>query len=309
MHDFRTFLPLALGSVVLALCATVVSDFSQAADTERPKVVIYDPADTAPMLREDSEFLMSGMAVHRRVINKPKDGSHTIDIGYNTYKKGVGASQPYAYTKDEVCYFPSGKMYVLSDGDEVVTEPGYFMWRPAYAATQKTEVLVDSVTICAFAPARDDEWSHVLPKSETGKWDGDPKLKPKVMFYDFRDIEPTVRPGDERYGDGRITHRRVISKPKDGSVHIDASHNIYKAGLEGGPYAYTHDEICWLESGEIEMVSGGVTQTMRPGEFMYRPAGAATERIKVTKDSVSICFFAPAREGGWAHVVNLGNAE
>lgn len=268
-----------------------------------PIVKLYDPKDIAPMLREDSKFLMNGMSVHRRVINKPKDGSVHIDVGYNTYKAGVGANKPYAYTKDELCYIPSGVIMAISDGEKVMAKAGYFMWRPARAATQRTRVVEDSVTICAFAPARDDEWSHRLPQSEIGKWGGDPADKPAVIFRHYRDIEPMMRPGDERYSDGWVIHRRIFTKPNDGTEYIDASHNVYKAGLETGPYAYTHDEVCWLESGEIEMVNNGKKQRIYPGQFMYRPAGAVTEYAKVLKDSVSICFFAPAREDAWSHLV------
>ncbi|WP_313803188.1 hypothetical protein [Sphingobium sp.] len=274
---------------------------------EKPTVKFYMPEDVGPMTREDSSSLKNGMSVHRRVISKPKDGSVLMDVGYNSFKAGAGSDKPYAYSKDELCYVASGEIYAQSEGKEVFARAGDFMWRPAGAATHQTKVLKDAVTICAFAPARDDEWSHRLPQSEIGKWDGDPEKKPHVIFRNYKDVQPMTRPGSPDYSDGRVVHRRIFTKQRDGAVYIDASHNFYKEGKETGPYSYTHDEVCWLESGEIEVTNDGVTHIVRTNEFMWRPAGAKTNHAKILKDSVSICFFAPARDDEWSHIVSAAS--
>src|SRR3546814_14301929 len=80
-----------------------------------------------------------------------------------------------------MCYFPSGEAWWRSDGKEVITRPGYFMWRPARAATQRARALTDAVTICAFGPARDTEWGHQLSQEEIAERDKDPG-KPHVTF-------------------------------------------------------------------------------------------------------------------------------
>src|SRR3546814_4238522 len=74
-----------------------------------------------------------------------------------------------------MCYFPSGEAWWRSDGKEVITRPGYFMWRPARAATQRARALTDAVTICAFGPARDTEWGHQLSQEEIAERDKDPR--------------------------------------------------------------------------------------------------------------------------------------
>lgn len=288
-----------LGLIVASL-SLAVSTAAAAASTT-PQVKIVRAADVAPLLRADSKDMKDGRSVHRRVISKPKDGAVYLDVGYNTYKAGVGADQPYAYTKDEACYISAGEIEAESDGITVIAKPGNFMWRPAGAVTHRTKVIKDAVTICAFAPARDDDWSHRLPPAKIGQWAGDEAKRPHVRFYDWRYTKPTIRPDSPQFADGRVVNRRVFTGPKDGAVHVDASYNAYKAGVESGPYVYTHDEICWLESGEIEMVNQGVKTIVRAGDFAFRPAGAATDRTKVLKDAVSICFFGPARKDDWSH--------
>lgn len=294
-----------LWNVLLAVVMFVGSSSlasAEPANSEPAKIIIYDPFVVEPMLREDSEDIMSGRAVHRRVITF-KDSKH-IDVGYNQYAKGVGGHVPYAYTKDEICYFPSGEFYVVSDGDEVTTRQGHFMWRPARAATQTAIITKDAVSICAFAPARAELWAHRLPPSEVSQWSGDPDKKPRVVFHHYQDFEPLKRPGSQAYENGQIVHRRIISKQRDNAVSMDASHDIMQAGLTLGPLTYTVDQACWLESGELEIRSNGATYSMSPDQFMFRPAGVKTDTIKAIKDSVAICFFAPALDGGWEHVVS-----
>ena len=301
LASLKTFWGILLIAVAAAYSTGLFAGSGPAGSDQR-LLVIYDPLDFDPILREDSEDIMTGRAVHRRVITI-NDSKH-IDVGYNVYAKGVGGHVPYAYTKDEICYFPSGEFYVVSDGEEVTTRPGYFMWRPAYAATQTAIITEDAVSICAFAPARDVGWAHRVPQSDVGKWSGDPADKPRVVFYDFRDFKPLQRPGSHVYQSGKIVHRRVISKSNDGAVYMDASHDTLKAGAEVGPLAYTVDRACWLESGNIEISSNGTSYSMSANQFMLQPAYTKTDHIKVVRDSTMICFFAPAIDNGWGHVIS-----
>jgi ethanolamine utilization protein EutQ (cupin superfamily) len=310
----KTIVAEGFGGVVRLACAAMavplaVAVPARAADEQRPpKVVLLDPMSAPLVVDNGAKYILNGMAQHRRVVSKGREGATRIDVSYNVYKAGLEVEQPYAYNADEICYFASGEMWLESDGEKVFAKPGYFMWRPAGAATQKGKVLADAVTICAFGPAREEGTGFRLPASEVGKWNGDPAKKPKVVFRDYRDVLPILRPGAAQYGDGRLVSRRIFTWAKDGIVALDASHNVYRAGLESGSYGYKVDEICWLEKGEIEMINAGVTQTFRAGQIMYRPAGAVTDHAKATQDTVSICFLAPARTSDWGHILSLKDA-
>lgn len=285
-----TTLPLAL---IIGVGVTV--SIGSAKAEQAKKIQILDPMDTDPMKRASSADIVSGRTQHRRVITMTKQGSKNIDISYNIYRDGAGSSEPYAYNKDEMCYFPSGEAWWRSDGKEVITRPGYFMWRPARAATQRARALTDAVTICAFGPARDTEWGHQLSQEEIAERDKDPG-KPHVTFRPYQDIEPVDLSAAHGYDKGSIVARGIFNKPRDGTRYLELSHISYKAGVQGGPYKYADDLVCWLESGEIEFTAGGTTETMHAGELIYRPAGAKTNKTMVTKDSVAICYLAPAPE-------------
>ena len=41
--------------------------------------------------------------------------------------------------------------------------------------------------------------------------------------------------------------------------------------------------------------------TAGPGSFVWRPIRAATERVRVHHDAISICAFSPARVDAWSH--------
>jgi len=288
-----------VAAALMALAFAVPASAEE--EREAPKLFLLNPMDAPLVVESGSKAIESGMAQHRRVVSKDSHGATRIDISYNIYKAGLEAEQAYAYNADEICYFVSGAMWLESDGEGVLAKPGYFMWRPAGAATQRGRVLADAVTICAFGPARDERFR--LPPSQVGKWSGDPATKPKVIFRDYRDVEPMMRSGAPQYDDGRLVHRRVFTSAKDRVVAIDASHNVYRAGLESGSYGYNVDEICWLEAGEMEMITGGIRQIFKAGEIMYRPAGVVTDYAKATKDTVSICFLAPARTDDWGHIL------
>lgn len=277
---------------MLLVAASLAASVSPAsAATPDLTVRVINPQDVEPLIREDFVFSRDGKAVHRRVVSKPKDGSVSIDAGYNTYKTGVGANEPYAYDKDELCYFASGEMELESDGVVVIARPGNFMWRPAGAPTHRTKVTQDTVTICAFGPARNDAWSHKLATADIDKWNKSERERPRVRYYDYRYTLPTSAPD----GSGQVVHRPVVSASKDGAVHIDANHTFYPAGASFGEYRHGRAEVCWFEAGSMELVSGGVEARVHAGQFLYRPAGASTESAKVLEDTIAICFFGPAR--------------
>lgn len=292
------------GLLVTIVMSFLVNSSSYASSSIEPTVKLYKVDDIKPMVQKGHKFLESGMSVHRRVINLPKDGSRFIDVGYNNYKAGVGATGAYAYDKAELCYVSTGEIYAKSYDEEILFKTGHFMYRPPFAITHATKVLTDSVTVCAFAPARLDNWSHKQNKEQIMAIEADPNhpVITAIHQVDIADTAPS-RPGADKHAKGMAVHKRMITKAKDGSELIDASYNVYKAGLETtDPYAYTVDEVCWLESGKVEMInrgSEGKKEIVNAGDFMWRPAGAVTEYAMVLEDTVSICFFAPARGSDW----------
>jgi quercetin dioxygenase-like cupin family protein len=246
--------------------------------------------DVAPTINPNSPAHVAGTQVHRRVLSATKDGPKSIDVGYNTFKAGVTSDRPYAYTKDEFCYIPAGELKAESSGVTQIVLPGTFMWRPARVATHQVLVQKDSVSICAFGPAREDDWSHRLPLSEIG-WDGDESKRRLPRYLHYTSIAPSPLP--EAPDDARIVHRRVISEDKDGSVHMELSHTTFDAGVTLGPSTNRRDDVCWLESGEMRFTAGGEEMILEAGEFIYRPAGTAVERIEVVEKSVLIRYSAP----------------
>jgi len=262
-----------------------------------PEIWILDPMDTAPMPGSGSRDAQSGLSQHRRVVSKPKQGSVHLDVGYNIYKTGAGSDIPYAYDKDEICYFPSGNGRFRSDGVDVLTRPGILMWRPARAATQSGRALSDMVTICAFAPARDDDWSHKLPASEIGKWDGDPNRKPKVRWFHNDEATIVAHPSDPDHRSGRIVERMLLPAQADGVKGADVTLTQFKSGLALPARTSEREQICWLESGSLTVKASGQPRRLKPSDFLYSPAGSRIEGIEVLEDSSLLCFTEPARTG------------
>src|SRR5690606_32497764 len=141
------------------------------------------------------------------------------DIDYNEYAGDLGGRLSYAYTKDEFCYQTSGRIVTESRGVVDDVQPGTFMWRPAGAATDAIEFVEDSVTSCAFGPAREDDWSHRLPPEQVEEWDGDEAKRHIPTYRHFSDVEQTPHPAapDEE----RIRFRQVFSSERDGSQFMD----------------------------------------------------------------------------------------
>lgn len=119
---------------------------------------------------------------------------------------------------------------------------------------------------------------------------------PSVKIINPDDIEPMIL-DTEFHRDGRATHRRVVTKAKDGAQDMDAGVNTYKAGLEFGSYSHPdNDEICYIIEGRVTMINDGKEQELKAGDVMFRPKGAATDNVIVHEDMKCICTFAPARD-------------
>jgi len=270
---------------------------------EKPRVHLYKALDPPPMLAKGVKASENPSAAHRRVVTRPKDGSIHMDVGHNSVKADLSSDTPYAYDKDELCYFSKGDMYVRSYDSKVLTTPGYFMYRPAGAVTHRIKVISDAVTVCAFAPARFDDWGHKISAEDIIKIGQEPEY-PEAVFLNMHDVEPLVTLGvGHKSGENPIV-RQVFSKQKNRFVTMDASHITYKAGFNSGPISNSNDEICWLESGKIEMRNDGVKELMSAGDFLWRPAGAVTESATVLEDSVSICFSAVAQSQSVGYLSN-----
>lgn len=102
---------------------------------------------------------------------------------------------------------------------------------------------------------------------------------------------------------GMSVHRDLLSNTKDGAVTMDVGHNIHLAGGKSTtPYAYLHDEICYVVSGEGYMVNDGKKNDVVPGEVVYRPAGAYTQAVEITQDTVTVCGFGPGFKTGQTYL-------
>jgi hypothetical protein len=259
-----------------------------------PMVKVIDPKDVPPLINPNNEKSVKGLSVHRRVVSKPKDGSINLDLGFNKF--AVSTDNPtkgLAYNNvDELCYLSSGEAEFINDGVKVIYRPGNFMWRPARAASELVTVTKEAVEVCAFGPARADNYGHVLPREEIGRWVGDPDRKPTARILDRSQPVPVITAGGQAIG------RAVITRVKDGAEKLDASYNMFKAGFATGAYSFPLERVCWLESGEVEMINNqpkAPKTIVKAGQFIYRPAGATTYISRVLADTVEICFFGPAR--------------
>jgi mannose-6-phosphate isomerase-like protein (cupin superfamily) len=123
-----------------------------------------------------------------------------------------------------------------------------------------------------------------------------------MKILDPRDVQPTINPASPEHVSGRQVHRRILSVLAGGPASIDVGYNTFKSGIEiAEPYAYNRDEFCYMVAGEMELLNEGVPVVAAGGSFVYRPAQAATHRVRVPKDAISICAFSPARIDGWSH--------
>jgi hypothetical protein len=257
---------------------------------QKPTIEIIDPLTIDPLVGP-APWNAGGPAVHRRVVTHDKDGAVHLDIGYNLYKKGVKLGIPYAYKTDEVCYAPSGRIRMQNEGELFEPALHFLMWRPAGAVTRFAEMLEDTVTICAMAPARVDASSHKLAPEEVGKWSENPAIKP-VLHY-FNVSSGPIVTGRDKSASGGVVEREVLSKRKDGSAKESVIYTTLKAGshlsLPG-----KGEQICWVERGKLAITSDGQQTDVRGNSFIYKPEGAKLDELRALEDAAIICFSGPA---------------
>ncbi|QKR99893.1 cupin domain-containing protein [Sphingomonas sp. CL5.1] len=125
-----------------------------------------------------------------------------------------------------------------------------------------------------------------------------------MYVVDPRDIDPTVNRSSADHRAGRQVHRRILTAMRGGPASLDLGYNHSAAGMDHArPYAYDRDEFCYTVAGNARMVNGGEAVDFGGGMFMWRPAGAVTERFTVTSAYNSICGFGPARVDAWSHLL------
>ncbi|MBB6123694.1 hypothetical protein [Sphingobium subterraneum] len=251
---------------------------------------IIRPEDVEPTINPNAAEHRDGTHVHRRILSHPHGGPATLDLGYNVSRVELDVQIPYAYNRDEFCYNVQGSVRAESDGAVVDARQGLFMWRPAGAATQRIATFGDYISICAFAPARTDAWSHRLPAEEVGKWDGDPDKKPRLTFRAWEDVEPEAS-GDDSPSVGADV-RHIFDTPRMQVTRVTLSRDtrlpIGKRGRE---------DIYWLESGTVSASAGTETLTWRPGEFLQVRPGDTVDAFEALDDACFLRWSAPAALG------------
>jgi hypothetical protein len=254
---------------------------------------ILSHRNTPPSLRWDIPFYVDGSASHRRVVSSMRGGPDDIDIDYNQYKAGLAHSNAFAYPFDEIGYITSGEVMLVSDGEKRAVAPGSFMWRPAQAATQQIRFLTNCISICAFAPARHDDWEYQLPSEDVGKWDSADGEKPRVQFFHYSQIEPVDHAGAP--DNNGVIHRPVISLAGNGSRRMSVSHTTLRQGtvLPIGPVLGT--VIHWLESGRIQVLATEEARELSPTNFLYYQPDDAPQYLIALEDSVYITWAAANR--------------
>ncbi len=253
---------------------------------------VISPNDVEPTINPNSSPEATLRSVHRRVISPKRGGPKGIDVGYNVFKAGLENTTPYAYNRDEICYTSAGEMHSTSGGVTVIQRHGMFMWRPAGTSSEHQSVRADTITLCAFAPAREEDWSHRLLSSEFGIWDAVEENKPVPHYFHYSAITPSQWPGSSREGD--VVHRRVISQAKDNSRYMELSHSTIEAGASVRMDVSGRDEVWWLESGGVIVATPDGELVLSTGEFLYRAAGESVDDLTVNTRAVLICFSAPA---------------
>jgi hypothetical protein len=252
---------------------------------------IISPNDVAPMVDENYPPEAKGKIFHRRVLSALTGGPGSIDIDYNNYAGGLGGRLAYAYTKDEFCYQAAGRIVTESRGITDDVRPGTFMWRPAGSATDAIEFKEDSITICAFGPAREDEWSHRLAPEIVGEWDGNEETRRIPIYRHFSVVDPSSYPAAP--DDPRIEYRKIFSRERDGSRFMDIARIAFDAGTEVSGIGDERDEIWWLEAGSAELLVGGQRMALCEKDFLFRRAGERIDQIRFPADAVVISYSAP----------------
>lgn len=248
------------------------------------------PQDVAPTIRPDSPAHVAGRMVHRRMMMPALGGPASLDISYNNYRAGEGGRRPYAYTHDEFCYTADGEMESDNRGQRAHTVPGTFMWRPAGAITDGLFIRKDTLTICAFAPGRKNDWSHRLRPDEIPEWDGRPETQFVPRRIHWSDVQPSsFPPAPEAPG---IIYREIFSSKQEASALVDVSHVSLAVGASYRPLVGDKDQVWWLESGQLEFAAEGRIANLTPHDFLYCAPGLAIDRVRAVADSVLIGFAA-----------------
>jgi quercetin dioxygenase-like cupin family protein len=251
---------------------------------------IIRPADVAPIDNVGYPPETVGKIFHRRILNPANGGPASIDIGYNIYAGGLGGRRAYAYTKDEFCYTAAGAIRTESSGRVDTAAAGTFMWRPAGSATHAIAFMEDAISICAFAPARADDWSHRLDPETVGEWNGDGTGAVHPIFRHYSEIAPSAHPHAPSVSG--VEYRRIFCRTRDGTAHMDMAHSQFDAGISFANVTDGYDEIWWIERGEIEVTANAGTQRLTAHDFLFRGAGERLDAVKVVSDAIVISWSA-----------------
>lgn len=249
---------------------------------------IIRPDDVAPTINPAIPASMAGKRSHRRVLSPMTGGPKSLDVGYNNFPAGMGGANAYAYAKDEFCYTVSGEMHNTSSGIKAISQPGMFMWRPAGTATHSASIVADTVTICAFGPARTADFGHALPS--VGPWDGDEATRRIPRRRHYSEVEPVSLGAGPR--DSCVLHRPIWSLARDGSKFMEVSHTMVTGEVTWNQVTDPRDVVWFLEKGEIRLTHGGRDETLRANEFLYRAPGDVVDVVTAAAGSVVISWAA-----------------
>jgi ethanolamine utilization protein EutQ (cupin superfamily) len=283
---------LRLGSAVaaFALCSTAAVAAEPQPGAGTPVVQVIDPMTVSPLF-SIPPWVENGPAQHRRVVTHAANGAVALDIGYNTYNKGVRLANPYAYKTDELCYIATGLLDMHGEDGTSRIASGMMMWRPAGGVTKSVDILEDTLSICAMAPARLDANSHRVSAENIGKWDGDPKAKPYPHW--FKVSKARVITSLDKSASKGVVERELVSKRKDGSAKVSVVYITLKAGAHLATSS-VGEEICWLESGALRLNTNGEIKTASAHDFIYRPEGAKIDSLEATSAASMVCFTGPS---------------
>jgi hypothetical protein len=267
------------------------SSSSRNNDSGKSAVQVVDPMGSDPVLKGDVAA-RNPLWQHHVVFSPSQGGTTRFELGYNNYLKGFKVSSPYAFkNSDGLCFFPTGEIELSSDGVTVKTAPRTVGWRPAGAMTEKVMVNQDTITICGISPVRDENNKAQLGKAELERWSGDMALQPRMHYYAV-DFIPLEKVG-EANGDS-IGQRRLVSHHKDGATKMELTNFILKSGAKVRNPQAQGEQACWLESGQLELLSVGKTLPVKTRNFFYRPEGVVIDELHALEDSSLVCWTSPA---------------
>jgi mannose-6-phosphate isomerase-like protein (cupin superfamily) len=246
---------------------------------------ILDPIDVQPTINPASPEHVSGRQVHRRILSALTGGPSSIDVGYNAFKAGIEINEPYAYDRDEFCFIVAGEMESTNDGAPAIATGGAFVYRPTRAATEQVKVTRDTITICAFSPARIDGWSHRLSAEEVGVWHGDEANRPAVQIIPVGERAS----GDSPWADveGGVDYREVV-RTQD--------FTLAWAALEGHSRfvrpPVDRDEVWFVVTGNLEIARPDEARVAFANRFVIWAPGDQEHDVRITEPSILAIFSA-----------------